>query len=187
MRSASGKLKGASVSAPQHSLVRLPTHDRPHETPPFCIANDNSIPSTATIHSAPTSDRYACVTAFSLIPFSNSPIANIVKMGDVDITTSAWRYVELGRVVIFGAGPYEGRLATIVEIIDHKRVCYRLNTGSLELLTIPGTCRWTRRGTRTPSRRSPQATLPNTHRHPQASSGYWKRHCERIVGREQGR
>ncbi|KAF2800703.1 hypothetical protein K505DRAFT_263245 [Melanomma pulvis-pyrius CBS 109.77] len=45
-----------------------------------------------------------------------------VEMGDVDITTSAWRYVEVGRVVIFGAGPYEGRLATIVEIIDHKRV-----------------------------------------------------------------
>ena len=43
-------------------------------------------------------------------------------MGDVDITTSAWRYVEVGRVVIFGNGPYEGRLATIVEIIDHKRV-----------------------------------------------------------------
>jgi large subunit ribosomal protein L14e len=44
-------------------------------------------------------------------------------MGDVEITTSAWRYVEVGRVVIFGNGPYEGRLATIVEIIDHKRVC----------------------------------------------------------------
>ncbi|KAF2741200.1 NAC-domain-containing protein [Polyplosphaeria fusca] len=43
-------------------------------------------------------------------------------MGDVDITTSQWRLVEVGRVVVFGAGPYEGRLATIVEIIDHKRV-----------------------------------------------------------------
>ncbi|KAF2262399.1 60S ribosomal protein L14 [Lojkania enalia] len=43
-------------------------------------------------------------------------------MGDADITTSAWRLVEVGRVVLFGAGPYNGRLATIVEIIDHKRV-----------------------------------------------------------------
>ncbi|KAF2712117.1 hypothetical protein K504DRAFT_479875 [Pleomassaria siparia CBS 279.74] len=48
--------------------------------------------------------------------------ATHVEMGDVAITTTAWRYVELGRVVIFGAGPYEGKLATIVEIIDHKRV-----------------------------------------------------------------
>jgi large subunit ribosomal protein L14e len=43
-------------------------------------------------------------------------------MGDADITTSAWRLVEVGRVVLFNEGVYEGRLATIVEIIDHKRV-----------------------------------------------------------------
>lgn len=43
-------------------------------------------------------------------------------MGDADITTSAWRLVEVGRVVLFNEGPFEGRLATIVEIIDHKRV-----------------------------------------------------------------
>ncbi|KAF2197291.1 60S ribosomal protein L14 [Delitschia confertaspora ATCC 74209] len=43
-------------------------------------------------------------------------------MGDADITTSQWRLVEVGRVVLFSAGPYAGRLATIVEIIDHKRV-----------------------------------------------------------------
>jgi large subunit ribosomal protein L14e len=43
-------------------------------------------------------------------------------MGDAEITTSAWRQVEVGRVVLFNEGIYEGRLATIVEIIDHKRV-----------------------------------------------------------------
>lgn len=43
-------------------------------------------------------------------------------MGDADITTSQWRLVEVGRVVLFSGGPYDGRLATIVEIIDHKRV-----------------------------------------------------------------
>ncbi|ORX96029.1 60S ribosomal protein L14 [Clohesyomyces aquaticus] len=43
-------------------------------------------------------------------------------MGDAEISTSQWRLVEVGRVVLFGSGPYEGRLATIVEIIDHKRV-----------------------------------------------------------------
>jgi large subunit ribosomal protein L14e len=43
-------------------------------------------------------------------------------MGDAEITTSAWRLVEVGRVVLFNEGQYEGRLAAIVEIIDHKRV-----------------------------------------------------------------
>jgi len=43
-------------------------------------------------------------------------------MGDADISTSVWRLVEVGRVVLFNEGPFEGRLAAIVEIIDHKRV-----------------------------------------------------------------
>ncbi|KAF2404761.1 60S ribosomal protein L14-B [Trichodelitschia bisporula] len=44
-------------------------------------------------------------------------------MGDADITASRWRLVEVGRVVLFSApSPYVGRIATIVEIIDHKRV-----------------------------------------------------------------
>lgn len=32
------------------------------------------------------------------------------------------RYVEVGRVVLISDGPFEGKLATIVEIIDHNRV-----------------------------------------------------------------
>ena len=47
-------------------------------------------------------------------------------MGDAEITTSAWRQVEVGRVVLFNEGEFEGRLAVIVEIIDHKRVCVHL-------------------------------------------------------------
>lgn len=44
-------------------------------------------------------------------------------MGDATIEGSKWRLVEVGRVVLLqGNGPYAGRLATIVEIIDHKRV-----------------------------------------------------------------
>jgi len=42
-------------------------------------------------------------------------------MGDIDVKATAWRMVEVGRVVLFQNGPYAGRLATIVEIIDHKR------------------------------------------------------------------
>lgn len=43
-------------------------------------------------------------------------------MGDAEVKASQWRLVEVGRVVLFAQGPYEGKLATIVEIIDHKRV-----------------------------------------------------------------
>lgn len=44
-------------------------------------------------------------------------------MGDAVIEGSNWRLVEVGRVVVInGDHPFSGRLATIVEIIDHKRV-----------------------------------------------------------------
>ena len=43
-------------------------------------------------------------------------------MGDATIVGSKWRLVEVGRVVLLQSGPEAGRLATIVEIIDHKRV-----------------------------------------------------------------
>ena len=45
-------------------------------------------------------------------------------MGEASIVASNWRLVEVGRVVLLqGDSPYAGRLAAIVEIIDHKRVC----------------------------------------------------------------
>ena len=47
-------------------------------------------------------------------------------MGDATIIGSKWRLVEVGRVVLLQSGPSAGRLATIVEIIDHKRVRYIL-------------------------------------------------------------
>ena len=43
-------------------------------------------------------------------------------MGDASIVGSAWRHVEVGRVVLLNGGANAGKLATIVEIIDHKRV-----------------------------------------------------------------
>ncbi|KAL6721841.1 hypothetical protein ACLMJK_000946 [Lecanora helva] len=42
-------------------------------------------------------------------------------MAEINITASQWRLVEVGRVVLFTHGTYTGRLAVIVEIIDHKR------------------------------------------------------------------
>lgn len=47
-----------------------------------------------------------------------------VRMGDAEITASQWRLVEVGRVVLFSSGEFKGRLAAIVEIVDHKRVRY---------------------------------------------------------------
>ena len=46
-------------------------------------------------------------------------------MGDAEVKTSQWRLVEVGRVALFSSGPYAGKLAAIVEIIDHKRVRQR--------------------------------------------------------------
>lgn len=43
-------------------------------------------------------------------------------MANIDIHASQWRFVEVGRVVLFTHGLYKDRLAAIVEIIDHKRV-----------------------------------------------------------------
>ena len=44
-------------------------------------------------------------------------------MGDAEIKASSWRLVEVGRIVLITGGPSDGKLAAIVEIIDHKRVC----------------------------------------------------------------
>lgn len=50
-------------------------------------------------------------------------------MGDAEVSASTWRMVQLGRVVLFVDGQFEGRLAAIVEIIDHKRVCSHWSSG----------------------------------------------------------
>jgi len=43
-------------------------------------------------------------------------------MGDAEIKASTWRLVEVGRIVLIqGGGVDDGKLAAIVEIIDHKR------------------------------------------------------------------
>ena len=47
----------------------------------------------------------------------------VFEMPEIDVVASKWRMVEVGRVVLFNNGPHAGGLATIVEIIDHKRVC----------------------------------------------------------------
>lgn len=51
---------------------------------------------------------------------------------NIDIKTTSWKLVEVGRVVLIRSGPYTGKLATIVEIIDHKRVCRSHSNGLRE-------------------------------------------------------
>ena len=41
----------------------------------------------------------------------------------VNVTLAGWKLVEVGRLVYIRSGPYEGKIATIVEIIDQSRVC----------------------------------------------------------------
>lgn len=40
-----------------------------------------------------------------------------------EVKAAKWRFVELGRVVLIERGAYAGKLAAVVEIVDHKRVC----------------------------------------------------------------
>lgn len=53
---------------------------------------------------------------------NSSFCSEIITMGDAEIKVSSWRLVEVGRVVLVDGGASDGKLATIVEIIDHKRV-----------------------------------------------------------------
>jgi hypothetical protein len=43
-------------------------------------------------------------------------------MANIDIKATSWKLVEVGRVLLIRKGPCTGKLAVIVEIIDHKRV-----------------------------------------------------------------
>ena len=43
-------------------------------------------------------------------------------MANIDIKATSWKLVEVGRVLLIRKGPDNGKLAAIVEIIDHKRV-----------------------------------------------------------------
>ncbi|KAJ9456135.1 60S ribosomal protein L14-A [Diplonema papillatum] len=51
-------------------------------------------------------------------------------------STNEWRFIEIGRLVLLTKGKYEGKVATIVDVVDQNRV----------LLDSPASsenCRWT--------------------------------------------
>ena len=108
-------------------------------------------------------------------------------MGDAEITTSAWRLVEVGRVVIINDGKYEGRLATIVEIIDHKRVRICCGPFAVQQLTTTGTRRWPfGEKPRSPTIGCARKTLPHSNRHSQTTPCQRSRPCCEEVGGGQG-
>lgn len=43
-------------------------------------------------------------------------------MADIELKLASWKLVEVGRVVLIRRGPYTGKLAAIVQIVDHRRV-----------------------------------------------------------------
>jgi len=45
---------------------------------------------------------------------------------DSIVKASNWRLVEVGRVVLINKGQNAGKLATIVEVIDQKKVCLEI-------------------------------------------------------------
>lgn len=47
-------------------------------------------------------------------------------MADIDVKLASWKLVEVGRLVLIRSGPFAGKLAAIVEIVDHRRVCLKI-------------------------------------------------------------
>ena len=43
-------------------------------------------------------------------------------MADIELKLASWKLVEVGRLVLIRSGPYTGKLAVIVQIVDHRRV-----------------------------------------------------------------
>lgn len=56
---------------------------------------------------------------FSCFPYTS--YSSIISTMSTSVKTANWRFVELGRIVLVD----NSKLATIVEIIDQKRVCFR--------------------------------------------------------------
>lgn len=112
-------------------------------------------------------------------------------MSSVDIKPAGWKMVEVGRVVTIRSGPFDGKLAAVVEIIDPGRVCIRRGRVAMLANTRradPG--RWPlneRRRRGAPSSHSHQHSLSDTLGHPQSAKGRRYRSPEEAVGEARGR
>ena len=135
---------------------------------PFCARLKLSIPEK---HRQPRFKVFKTSTQVldsSLIEISVT--VTLIKMSGIDIKPAGWKLVEVGRVVVVRGGPHTGNLATIVEIVDHKRVRFPPNLyANWKLNWISGSDRWSLRQawrdcskTRDPARQ----TFPHSIRHP---------------------
>lgn len=109
-------------------------------------------------------------------------------MAEVDIKTSQWRLVEVGRVVLFTHGKFKDRLATIVEIIDHKRVCLGSSISRRHLAyEVLDSGRWACEGHqhgRIASRCSPWKCGFDPYRHRETTSRSWTWRSSKSVGKD---
>ncbi|KAG5795105.1 hypothetical protein H9Q69_005854 [Fusarium xylarioides] len=88
----------------------------------FLLKFSSAGPCSVPAQNLPDGERSAAPANNQLTGQHNRQLIT-VTMGDAVIEGSNWRLVEVGRVVVInGDHPFAGRLATIVEIIDHKRI-----------------------------------------------------------------
>lgn len=109
------------------------------------------------------------------------------KMSNVDIKPAGWKLVEVGRVVTLRSGPYDGKLAAVVEIIDPGRVClenWTLQELELTMKSVDLDRRSLdkRRRGRSPSTHPDERRFSYTLGHPQPAKGRRYRSLEEAVG-----
>ena len=82
-------------------------------------------------------NSYALITAPEAYQHTDTRAQSHIagKMSNVDIKPAGWKFVEVGRIVTIRSGPYDGKLATVVEIIDPGRVCWGRVKGRRRSLT----------------------------------------------------
>lgn len=109
-------------------------------------------------------------------------------MSNIDIKQAGWKLVEVGRVVTLRSGPYEGKLATVVEIIDPGRVCISKSLGKKHTLTeLPDPGRRSlneRRCGRPSTSRGYQRCLSHAMGYPQPPESRRYRSRQEAVGKE---
>ncbi|KAJ5783924.1 uncharacterized protein N7518_009601 [Penicillium psychrosexuale] len=67
-------------------------------------------------------DNSWTIELFRQPPLDSYPLSTNFAMADIDVKVASWKLVEVGRLVLIRSGPFEGKLAAIVEIVDHRRV-----------------------------------------------------------------
>ena len=65
---------------------------------------------------------YASRHSFTSTSVLIAALSSLANMSSVDIKPAGWKLVEVGRVVTIRSGPFDGKLATVAEIIDPGRV-----------------------------------------------------------------